>query len=125
MRRRSATAGSAPAISVMSTRKASSTSPAAPPTCTSPAAPTSIRAKWRKKSSPIRDRRGRRARRARHVLGRGGRRGLRRAGRGKARERGGAGGIPRAKGAALQDAKTLLLLGGAAEIRLWQGAEAH
>ncbi len=33
--------------------KVLSTSPAAPPTCTYPADPTSIRARWRKKSSPI------------------------------------------------------------------------
>ena len=32
--------------------------------------------------------------------------------------------VPRHQGAALQDAKTVLLLGGVAEVRLWQGAEA-
>ena len=42
----------------------------------------------------------------------------------QARERSGTRRVPVAKGAALQDAKTLLLLGGAAEIRLWQDPEA-
>src|SRR5260370_38151830 len=46
-------AGSAPAISAISTRKALFISPAAPPTCTYPADPTSTRARWRRKSSPI------------------------------------------------------------------------
>ena len=70
------------------------------------------------------DRRGRRPRRARPVLGRGWRSRLRRArgcGRG---ERGGAGRVPGAEGAALQNAEALLLLGGAAEIRLRQDSEA-
>ena len=39
-------------------------------------------------------------------------------------ERGGAGRVPGAEGAALQDAEALLLLGGAAEIRLRQDSEA-
>ncbi len=50
MRSRSGTAGSAPAISAIWTRRASSTSPAAPRTCTSPAARTSIRARSRRRS---------------------------------------------------------------------------
>ena len=58
------------------------------------------------------------------VLGRGRDCRLRRARRRQGSQRGGACGIPRDQGAALQDAKTLLLLGGVAEIRLWQGAEA-
>ena len=49
-RRHSAMAGSGPAISATWTRKDSSTSPAGPPTCTSPAAPTSIRARPRRRS---------------------------------------------------------------------------
>ncbi len=52
-RRRSAMAGSAPATSATWTNRASSTSPAAPPTCTYPAAPTSIRARWRRRCSSI------------------------------------------------------------------------
>ena len=49
-RKHSATAGSAPAISDTWMRRASSTSPAGPRTCTSPAAPTSIRARPRRRS---------------------------------------------------------------------------
>ena len=49
-RRHSATAGSAPATSATWTARASSTSPAGRPTCTSRAAPTSIRARWRRRS---------------------------------------------------------------------------
>ncbi len=54
MRRRSAMAGSAPAISATWTNRASSTSPAGPRTCTFPAAQTCIRARWRRRSSSIR-----------------------------------------------------------------------
>src|SRR5439155_3671377 len=70
------------------------------------------------------DRRGGGPRRAGSVLGRGGYCGLRGA-RGCSRsERAGAGHHPCRKSAALQNAEAIFLLGGAAEIRLWQGAEA-
>ncbi len=48
MRNPSATASSAPATSAIATRRAMSTSPAGPRTCTYPAAPTSIRARSRR-----------------------------------------------------------------------------
>ena len=73
---------------------------------------------------PSRDRRGRRPRRARSGLGRSRRRRLRAARGRRPRHRSRDGRLPRAKGAALQDAKAFLLLGRVAEIRLRQDPEA-
>ena len=106
-------------------RRVLSTSPAAPPTCTSPADPTSIRARSRRRSSPIpRSARWRSSACPTRF-------GARSASPSAWRARAPAAVTElelatflAAKGAALQDAETLLLLGRAAEIRLRQGAEA-